>query len=64
MKRVNIQRKLDNPNKVHVGLDVIRSCVKRLKSDISAVQERHQVSTDPNSPWVRVRYDQFHQFRL
>jgi len=63
-ERVNIHRKLVNPNKIHVGISAVRTVVERLNPDRSAVSACSQGSTDPNSPWARARYLQFQQHRL
>ena len=63
-RRVNMQRKLDNPNKIHIGMSAVRTCVKRLNPDVTAVTARSQGSNDPKSPWACARYDIFQQFRL
>ena len=64
MRRVNIQRKMDNPNKLHVGVSAVRTVVQRLKPEVCAVTARSQGSSDPTSPWCRARYEQFQQYRL
>ena len=55
---------MDNPNRTHVGMSAVRTAIKRLQPDVSAVSARAQGSTDPNAPWSKARYNQFQQFRL
>lgn len=61
---VNIARKADNPNKVHVGESAVRTVILRLNPNRSAVSATAQGSLDPDSAWSIARRLQFQQHRL
>ena len=61
---VNMHRKMCDGNKKTVGISAIRTCVLRLKPDVSSIGARCQGTNDPDAPWSKARFDQFMQYRI